>query len=254
MRVPEECNRILVDHASDVNMTYSERARSYLLAEGLKPERIICTGSPLLEVIEYNTRRIEQSSALKRFGVEPGKYLIASMHREENVDDPARLQTLINTLQALAEDVGKPIIITVHPRTRKRLEELGIGHLDGAALVFSEPLKYSDYISLQKNAFCVVSDSGTVTEEAAMLGFPAVTIRDTHERPEGSDFGVLVMTGIGKMEVLDGVRVVTAANSIGPKERQYPEEYMRRDVASTVARTIASYTHYVNRVVWHKAP
>ncbi len=253
MRVPEECNRILVDHASDVNLTYSERARTYLLAEGLRPERVICTGSPLLEVIEYNAERISQSAALKRFGVEPGKYLVASMHREENVDDPERLQALINALRALAEDSGKPIIISVHPRTRKRLDKFGLGHLDETALVFSEPLKFSDYMALQRNSFCVVSDSGTITEEAAILGFPAVTIRDTHERPEGTDFGVLVMTGISSQEVLHGVHMVTVDNANTSKNRQYPGEYMRSGVARTVARTIASYTHYVNRVVWNKA-
>lgn len=251
-RVPEETNRVIVDHVSDINLTYTERARDYLLAEGLRGERVICVGSPLYEVLAYYAPRISGSDALDRYGVAAGEYVVASAHREENVDDPVRLRTLLRTLRSVAKEFAKPVLLSVHPRTRKRLEALGGDGVESEGLRYADPLPYTDYVALQKSAFCTVSDSGTVTEEAAMLGFPAVTIRESHERPEGTDFGVLVMTGIGEDDVMRGIRIVTSARSAEGASRAIPPEYTRPDVSGAVARIISGYVQYVNRVVWHK--
>lgn len=247
-RVPEEVNRRIVDHVSDVNLPYTEHARRYLLAEGLRPDLVIKTGSPMREVLKHFDSDIRASPILEKLGVLPEDYFVVSAHREENVDDPERLRLLLRSLQALAATYSLPILFSVHPRTRKRLTALGdIGSIE--KLTFAEPFGFFDYMALQRNAFCVVSDSGTLTEESAITGFPAIMIRDAHERPEGMDEGVVVMSGLRPERVLAAVKLVRSQLA---SSRRSPMDYEPDNVASKVVRIIHSYTGYVNRVVWHK--
>lgn len=206
-RVPEELNRKVLDHLSDINMVLTEHARRYLLAEGIRPETIIKTGSHMEEVLDYYMSRIEKSDVLVREGLAEGRFFIVSAHREENVDTPENLRDLLDTLRALADEYCLPIIVSTHPRTRKRLEALGES-LDHPLIRFAKPYGLLDYIKLQMSAFCVLSDSGTITEEASLLNLPAITLRNAHERPEGMDEGVLIMSGLKRQPVLDAVRVV----------------------------------------------
>jgi UDP-N-acetylglucosamine 2-epimerase (non-hydrolysing) len=249
-RVPEEVNRRIVDHTSDVNLVYTEHARRYLLAEGLRPETVIKTGSPMREILSHYRSGIESSDALARLGLEPERYFVVSAHREENVDSEANLRDLLDTLRALASKFELPIIFSTHPRTRKRLQETG-ADLNGTAVRFLKPLGFFDYVKLQTSAFCVLSDSGTITEEAAILGFPAVTIRQTHERPEGMDVGTLIMCGLKSERVLAAVTVVRTQHESG-RRFQPPPDYDADDVSAKSIRIILSYTDYVNRRVWSK--
>ncbi len=205
-RVPEEINRKIVDHLSDINLTYTEHARRYLIAEGLAPETVIKTGSPMMEVIARHRPAIEASDVLARHGFTPGSFFLVSAHREENVDDPANLRDLIASLDAIARIHKLPVLVSTHPRTRKRLESLDIGRLD-PLIDFVKPLGFLDYVKLQSQARCVISDSGTITEESSILGFPAITIRQAHERPEGMDEGVLIMSGLTPERVLQSVEM-----------------------------------------------
>jgi UDP-N-acetylglucosamine 2-epimerase (non-hydrolysing) len=205
--VPEETNRRIVDHIADFNLVYTEHARRHLLSEGLEHRRINLTGSPMREVLEHYRDQIEASDVLSRLELSAGKYFIVSLHREENVDSGPRLTSLVETLNALAEQYGFPVIVSTHPRTRKRLEALNVSfHSD---VQYSKPFGFHDYNSLQMNAFCAVSDSGTIAEEASILGFPAITPRDAIERPEGIDVGCLIMTGLDRDTMLDSVKAVT---------------------------------------------
>jgi UDP-N-acetylglucosamine 2-epimerase (non-hydrolysing) len=251
-RVPEEINRRVVDHLSDINLTYTEHARRYLLREGIRPETVIKTGSPMMEVLSHYRAGIEGSDVLVRLGLEAGGYLVVSAHREENVDDPTNFRALVDSLNRLADHFGRQVIVSTHPRTRRRLD----GH---AQLRMHEnvrllkPMGFFDYVRLQRSAFCVVSDSGTITEESTILGFPAVTIRQAHERPEGMDEGTLVMCGLNAPDVLRAVEVVTEQHASGggaPVFRTVAD-YDAPNVSKKVVRIILSYVDYVRRTVWH---
>ena len=251
-RVPEELNRKVVDHLSDINMPLTEHARRYLLAEGIRPETIIKTGSTMREVLEHYAPGIAGSRILGELALRPGAYFVVSVHREENVDDPERLAGIVDTLRAVAIRHGRRVVVSTHPRTRVRLEKLAkqARALDAEGITFLEPFGFFDYIQLQKNAFCVISDSGTITEESALLGFPAVTIREAHERPEGMDAGTLVMSGLQTDSVLQAVEAVT---SRAPGDVPgLPPDYLERNVSRKVLQIIQSYTGYVNRTVWQK--
>ncbi|HEX2208925.1 MAG TPA: UDP-N-acetylglucosamine 2-epimerase (non-hydrolyzing) [Longimicrobium sp.] len=249
-RVPEEINRRVVDHLSDINLVYTEHARRYLLREGIRPETVIKTGSPMREVLSHYAERIEQSDVLQRLELEPERFVVVSAHREENVDSETNFRGLIGTLNALAERWGYPVIVSTHPRTQKRLDAAGELKLDEGVRLM-KPLGFLDYVHLQQRAFCVVSDSGTITEESSLLGFPAVTIREAHERPEGMDVGTLVMCGLDPADVLQAVEVVTdQARERGRRPATVPD-YATETVSLKVVRVILSYTRYVNRTVWH---
>ena len=250
-RVPEELNRKVLDHLSDVNMVLTEHARRYLLAEGIRPDMIFKTGSHMPEVLEYYLPKIRQSDVLMRLGLETRKYFLISAHREENVDSPDILADFLDTLNALVTEYQLPVIVSTHPRTRKRLEE--INHIVlSDKILFRNPFGFIDYIQLQMQSFCVLSDSGTITEETALLNFPAITIRNTHERPEGMDAGVLVMSGLKRNRVLNAVRLVTTQFSESTKPILGVEDYNNPNVSKQIVRIVLSYVDYINRVVWAK--
>jgi len=248
MRVPEEINRRIVDHVSDINLCYTEHGRRNLLAEGLPADQIIKTGSPMKEVLDHHQAEIDASDIHRRLDLTPGKYLTVSLHREENVDDPAQLAKLVEALNALAGAHSFPLIFSLHPRTRARLE--ASGHRLHQLVRTLPPLGFFDYNALQKRAFCALSDSGTITEESALLGFPAVTLREAHERPEGMDAGVLIMCGVDPLRILRAVEV-TAARFRRRGPSSIPPDYDVAEVSWKVANIILSYTDYVNRKVWH---
>jgi UDP-N-acetylglucosamine 2-epimerase (non-hydrolysing) len=250
-RVPEEINRRLVDHVSDVNLVYTEHARRHLLAEGLRPELVIKTGSPMREVLEHHRAQIEASAVLADLALSRGAYVLASMHREENIDDDARLGTVLDTLRAIGGRWAHPVIFSTHPRTRKRLEQLGVRE-DEPALRFLPAMGFFEYVKLEMNAFCVLSDSGSITEESSILDFPAVTLREAHERPEGMDEGTLVMSGVGHERVLEAVETVTRQHRREGRSFRMVSDYGPTDVARKVVRIIVSYVDYVNRVIWRK--
>ncbi|MCC5629683.1 UDP-N-acetylglucosamine 2-epimerase (non-hydrolyzing) [Nostoc sphaeroides CHAB 2801] len=250
-RVPEELNRKVLDHLSDVNMVLTEHARRYLLAEGIRPDTVFKTGSHMPEVLDYYLPKIHQSDVLMRLGLEPRKYFLISAHREENVDSPKVLADLLDTLNALVTEYEFPVIVSTHPRTRKRLEDLDYTAFSDRIL-FSNPFGFLDYIQLQMQAFCVLSDSGTITEETSLLNLPAITIRNTHERPEGMDAGVLVMSGLKRNSVLDAVRVVTTQFSESAKPILSVADYNNFHVSKQIVRIVLSYVDYINRVVWSK--
>ena len=250
-RVPEELNRKVLDHLSDINMVLTEHARRYLIAEGIRPETIIKTGSHMHEVLEYYMPKILQAEVLKSNGLENGKFFIVSTHREENVDTPENLTDLLASLRALAEEYGFPLIVSTHPRTRKRLEALGES-LDHPLIRFVNPFGLLDYIKLQMSAFCILSDSGTITEEASLLNLPAVTLRNAHERPEGMDEGTLIMSGLKKESVLAAVKVITSQHDSNKRVIPKVEDYEGGPVSLQVVRIVLSYTDYINRTVWRR--
>ncbi|MEP4059575.1 UDP-N-acetylglucosamine 2-epimerase (non-hydrolyzing), partial [Parasphingorhabdus sp.] len=238
--VPEETNRRLVDHISDFNLVYTEHARRHLLSEGLEHQRIYLTGSPMYEVLEHYRTKIEASDILNELELEAGKYFIVSIHREENVDNRDRLTSLVNTLNALAEKYGFPVIVSTHPRTRNRLESL-----DGMALDdrvrYLKPFGFHDYNHLQMKSFCAISDSGTIAEESSILGFPAITPRDAIERPEALDTGNIIVTGLNEENILESVAAVTAifqANLENEKQYAIPTDYLIENTAERVAKLI----------------
>ena len=248
-RVPEEVNRKIVDHISDINLAYTEHARRNLLSEGLPADQIFITGSPMAEIIQHHQQGIQNSSVLSSLNLEKDKYLVASFHREENVDDKNRLRQIVTSLNLIATTYNLPIVLSTHPRTKKRLTDLGI---ELHPLIREmKPFGFFDYVRLQQDSFCTISDSGTITEESAIVGFPAITARDTHERPEGMDVGVLVMTGIDAQNMLDGI-VVSRQHFQNQAVRNVPASYQDIDVSWRVAKLIQSYTEYVNRKTWHK--
>jgi len=250
-RVPEEVNRKIIDHLSDINMTSTEHARRYLLSEGLKPETVIKTGSPMKEVLSYYMPGIAKSDVLSRLELIKGGYLVLSTHREENVDSEENFRNILDSVNALAKKYDKTIIVSTHPRTRKRLEGLSVKHLD-SRIRFLKPLGFYDYVKLQQNAFCVVSDSGTITEESSILNFPAVTIRQAHERPEGTDEGTLIMCGLKAERVLESVDIVVKQHSDDKREFRLVPDYDVDNVSKKVLRIIESYTDYVKRTVWYE--
>jgi len=252
-RVPEELNRKIVDHVSDINLTYTEHARRYLLREGLRPETVIKTGSPMYEVIDHYRAGIDGSQVLPRLGLTAGEYFIVSAHREENVDDETNFGQLVETLEALSGAYETQVIVSAHPRTRKRFEERGIA-IDGPRIRFEKPFGFFDYLKLQQHAACVVSDSGTITEESSILGFPAVMIRQAHERPEGMDEGTLIMCGLKPENVLRSVGVVMRQLTHGNRPFRTVSDYESTNVSQKVVRIILSYVEYVNRTVWFRFP
>ena len=248
-RVPEETNRKIVDHTSDINLPYSTLARENLLREGIPPDRIIKTGSPMYEVLHHAMPKIEASDVLSRLALVPGGYYVVSCHREENVDAESNLLRLVETLNQLAVSRGKRIIVSTHPRTRARLDALGIALNPLVELL--KPLGFLDYIKLQKSAATVLSDSGTITEESSILDFPALNIRDAHERPEGLEEGAVMMTGLAWERVNQGLIMLESGRSEG-RQTCIVRDYEAPKVSQTVARVILSYTDYVNRVVWRR--
>ena len=248
-RVPEEINRRIVDHTSDINLPYTEHARRYLLSEGIRPETVIKTGSPMREVLAFHKSEIDKSQVLKRLELAPGGYFVVSAHREENIDTPAHLASLLASLEALTQQFRKRIIVSTHPRTRKKLATLGKAKLP-SKVDFLKPLGFFDYIHLQTNAYCVLSDSGTLTEESALLSFPAVMLRQAHERPEGMDQGTVIMSGLKSARVIEAVKVSVAHYANNPKPFAPPPDYDEGNVSQKVLRVILSYTDYVNRTVW----
>ena len=250
-RVPEEINRRLVDHLSDINLPYTGHARRYLLAEGLKPETIIKTGSPMLEVLRHYEPVIRRSTVLRRLKLVPGRYFLVSAHREENVDDARNFRDLLNSLQAVSKRYGRKIIVSTHPRTRARLAAVKRPR-SSAGIEFLKPLGFPDYIKLQMNAFCVLSDSGTLTEESSILGFPAVMIRQAHERPEGMDEAAVIMAGLKSERVLEAIDLATAHRASRKEPAGMAADYRADNVSQKVVRIILSYIDYVNRTVWRK--
>ena len=251
LRVPEEINRKIVDHISDINMTYTEHARRYLLAEGLRPETVIKTGSPMKEVLGYYRKQIDVSDVMERLSLMQGKYFLVSAHREENVDNETNFSNLLHSISSIVDRFDKPMIVSTHPRTRKRLEDKGLVNLD-SRIQFLKPLGFPDYVKLQINAACVISDSGTITEESSILNFPAVTIRQTHERPEGMDEGTLIMCGLEAETVIKSIEVVMAQLAENNERFKVVKDYDVDNVSQKVLRIILSYTDYVNRTVWKK--
>lgn len=250
-RVPEEINRKIVDHLSDINMPLSEHARRYLVAEGLRPETVIKTGSPMTEVLLYHLPEIEKNNILEKEGLKKGEYFIVSTHREENVDSEQNFTDLLDSLQAIVEKYHKKVIVSTHPRTRKKLETIGFVNKN-PMIEFMKPFGFLEYIKLQQNAFCVISDSGTITEESSILHFPAITIRQAHERPEGMDEGTLIMTGLKCKRIIDSIGIVTSQHAEKENNIHSIPDYAADNVSKKVVRIILSYTDYINRTVWHK--
>ena len=249
-RVPEEVNRKIVDHLSDINMPLSDHARDYLLNEGIRPETIIKTGSPMKEVLDANMEQIHRSVVLAKEKLEPRKYFLLSVHREENLDIEANITSLLDSIDAISQHYGLPIVISTHPRTKKKLDELEVCK-ENELIRYSKPYGFHEYNKLQMNAFCVISDSGTITEESSILNFPAITIREAHERPEGMDEGTLIMSGLSKDRVIEAIDVVTSQQGEN-RITKIVTDYDVDNVSLKVLRIILSYTDYVNRTVWHK--
>jgi UDP-N-acetylglucosamine 2-epimerase len=251
-RVPEELNRKIVDHLSDINMPLTEHARNYLTAEGIRPETVIKTGSCMQEILTYYKDKISESDVQKRLGIEAGKYFVVSIHREENVDYPENLKELVNSLNRIAETYNFPVIVSTHPRTRKRLDDIESEVELNPMVRYMKPMGFFDYISLQEKSKCVVSDSGTISEESSILNFPAIMIRQAHERPEGMDEGTVIMSGIKSDRVLEALKTVVEQYSENPNAVRKIKDYDVDNVSLKVTRIILSYIDYVNRTVWKK--
>jgi len=249
-RVPEEANRKLVDHLSDINLPYSDIARQYLLREGIPPDRIIKTGSPMYEVLHFYLPQIEQSQILSQLDLRPRQYFVVSTHREENVDTDDNLRKIVAVLNMIAELYGQQVIVSTHPRTRKRLEVTGLAVHQKVQLI--KPLGFLDYVCLQQNACAVLSDSGTITEEASILNFPALNIREAHERPEGMEEGAVMMTGLEVDRVLQGLTILASQPRGDDRLLRLVRDYDAPNVSHRVLRIVLSYIDYVNRFVWHK--
>ena len=250
-RVPEEINRKIVDHLSDINLPLSEHARKYLIAEGIRPETIIKTGSPMMEVLQANMAKIDSSDVLAREGLECDQYILISIHREENVDSEKNFSDFLESVDAISKEFTLPIIISTHPRTRKRLDK--VGYVSNNSLVrFAKPFGFHDYNKLQKHAFCVISDSGTIAEEGSILDLPAVTIRQAHERPEGMDETTVIMSGLQKQRVISSIRLARAHRSGSSRAIKPVQDYCADNVSKKIVRIITSYVDYVRRTVWRQ--
>ena len=250
MRVPEEINRRIVDHTADVNLTYSSIAREYLLREGLPPDLVIKTGSPMAEVLAHYRSRIEASSVLARLGLAEDGYFVVSAHREENIDSDASFGKLVAVLNGVAETHGLPVIVSTHPRTQKRVDALGVRFHPQVRLL--KPLGFSDYVRLQQSARAVLSDSGTISEESSILNFPALNLREAHERPEGMEEAAVMLTGLALERVLQGLAILQDQPRGAQRLLRQVADYSMPNVSDKVLRIIHSYTDYVNRVVWKK--
>lgn len=250
MRVPEEINRRIVDHVSDINLTYSEIAREYLLAEGLDPQRVIRTGSPMYEVLSHYRPGIDAADPLPTLGLKPHDYFLVSAHREENIESDVQFNGLIEILNGLAERFDRPVVLSTHPRTRKKIEASG-AKLDERVMQMT-PFGFLDYVHLQMKARAVLSDSGTITEESSILNFPALNIRETHERPEGMEEGAVMMVGMNPERVFQGLEILESQPRGADRLLHVVRDYDVDNVSEKVVRIIVSYTDFVNRVVWRK--
>lgn len=250
MRVPEEINRRIVDHVSDINLTYSEIAREYLLAEGLDPQRVIRTGSPMYEVLSHYRPGIDAADPLPTLGLRPHDYFLVSAHREENIESDVQFNGLIEILNGLAERFDRPVVLSTHPRTRKKIEASG-AKLDERVMQM-KPFGFLDYVHLQMKARAVLSDSGTITEESSILNFPALNIRETHERPEGMEEGAVMMVGMNPERVFQGLQILESQPRGDDRLLHVVRDYDVDNVSEKVVRIIVSYTDFVNRVVWRK--
>ena len=252
-RVPEELNRKVLDHLSDINFPLTEHARRYLISEGIKPDTIIKPGSPMKEILEFHKKSIEDSDILNKLKIKKNQFFIVSCHREENVDSITNFNNLLDSLNAISEHYNYPIIVSTHPRTKIKLEKLSRKDIN-PLIQFLKPMGFFDYNQMQKNAFCVISDSGTITEESSILNFPSITIRQAHERPEGMDEGVLIMSGLKKERILQSIKIVTDQFAKSKKERliNIVNDYDVNTFSVKIVRAVISYTDYVNRTVWKK--
>ncbi|WII71816.1 UDP-N-acetylglucosamine 2-epimerase (non-hydrolyzing) [Bdellovibrio sp. 22V] len=250
-RVPEETNRRIVDHTADINLTYSTIAREYLLREGLPPDRVIKTGSPMFEVLNHYQSKIASSDVLQRLGLTKGQYFLVSAHREENIESDVNFDKLVKALNSVAEHFNLPVVVSTHPRTQNRINKRGsVFH---ANVRLMKPLGFSDYNNLQLNARAVLSDSGTITEESSVLNFPALNIREAHERPEGFEEAAVMMVGLETERVLQALEVLSKQPSGAERLLRLVGDYSMPNVSDKVVRIILSYTDYVNRVVWRKS-
>ncbi|CCF20878.1 Capsular polysaccharide synthesis enzyme Cap5G [Pseudorhizobium banfieldiae] len=249
-RVPEEINRRIVDHTADVNLTYSSIAREYLLREGLPPDLVIKTGSPMFEVLHHYLDCIDASDALARLGLEEGRYFVVSAHREENIDTDRNFGRLVGILNGVAEDYGLPVVVSTHPRTMKRVEATGSKFHELVRLM--KPLGFHDYVRLQKSARAVLSDSGTISEEASILNFPALNLREAHERPEGMEEAAVMMVGLSPDRVRQALAILDTQPRGAERGLRLVADYSMPNVSDKVVRIIHSYTDYVNRVVWRR--
>lgn len=249
-RVPEEINRKIVDHLSDINMPLTEQARDYLIAEGIKPETIIKTGSCMKEILDFYRSDIDDSMVLENLDLTSSQFFVVSAHREENVDYSDHLVTLLESLNAIAEKYKLPIIVSTHPRTKNRIDQLNNKVVANKLIQFLKPVGFFDYIKLQENAKCVISDSGTITEESSILSFPAIMIRKAHERPEGMDEGTLIMSGLEKDRIIESIDAVVRQHQT--IKTKIIADYNVDNVSVKVSRIILSYIDYINRTVWKK--
>ncbi len=250
MRVPEEINRRIVDHTADINLTYSSIAREYLLQEGLPPDMVIKTGSPMFEVLEHYRDKIEASNVLERLGLDTGQFFVVSSHREENIDSDKNFEKLIAILNEMAETYGMPVIMSTHPRTQKRIDAAGVDF--NKKIRFLKPLGFTDYNKLQINAKAVLSDSGTINEESSILNFPALNLREAHERPEGMEEAAVMMVGLEVNRVMQALSILETQPRGRERLLRQVSDYSMPNVSDKVVRIIHSYTDYVNRVVWKK--
>ncbi len=250
LRVPEEINRRIVDHTADINLTYSTIARDYLLREGLPPDQVIKTGSPMYEVLHHYMPQIEASDVLPRLGLSEGNYFVVSAHREENIESDISFGKLVSTLNAIAEDHDLPVIVSTHPRTQKRVQATSTSFHPQVRLL--KPLGFHDYVKLQKSAKAVLSDSGTINEESSILNFPALNLREAHERPEGMEEAAVMMVGLGVERVRQGLAILDSQPRGADRSLRLVADYSMPNVSDKVLRVIHSYVDYVNRVVWKK--
>ena len=250
MRVPEEINRRIVDHTADINLTYSSIARDYLLREGLSPDMVIKTGSPMFEVLNYYRDGIEASGVLSRLGLEAGKFFVVSAHREENIESDKNFLKLVEVLNIVAAHYDLPVIVTTHPRTQKRVDAMAVTFHANVQLL--KPLGFKDYNKLQLSAKAVLSDSGTINEESSILNFPALNLREAHERPEGMEEAAVMMVGLEVNRVLQGLNLLESQGVSGNRTLRLVADYSMPNVSEKVARILHSYTDYVNRIVWKR--
>lgn len=250
-RVPEEINRRIVDHTSDINLPYSEIAREYLLREGIPPDRIIKTGSPMFEVLAYYRRKIESSGILASLGLANDSYFVVSAHREENIDSPRQFRKFVQVLETIGETYKLPVIVSVHPRTQKRIDAEGVQFSEHVRLL--KPMGLSDYVHLQMHARATLSDSGTITEESSILNFPALNIREAHERPEGMEEGAVMMTGLDADLILNALEILATQERGDKRTLRMVPDYNIPNVSEKVLRIILSYTGFVRRVVWRES-
>ena len=250
-RVPEELNRKVLDHLSDINFPLTEHARRYLIAEGIKPDTIIKPGSPMKEILSHHSESIIKSDILERLNIQKGKFFIVSAHREENIDSEENFNNLLDSLNAIADKYKFPVIVSTHPRTRIKLESLNRNNMN-PLVQFLKPMGFFDYNKMQQNAFCVISDSGTISEESSIMNFPAITIRQAHERPEGMDEGTLIMTGLTKDRILQSIDIVVSQFGYEKRPTRIVYDYDVDNFSIKIVRAIMSYTDFINRTVWKK--